>query len=114
MLMNHKSEFPWTAKTTLFAAKNVRIDALQWLRAQNPPCPWDENVCISPAFGGHLEVLQWARAQDPPCPWDENVCKSAARNGHLEVLQWARASALHAHGVKIIVFVVDLIIRCTI
>jgi len=43
------------------------------------------------AQNGHLEVLQWLRAQDPPCPWDSSVCSSAAHKGQLEVLQWARA-----------------------
>ena len=57
---------------------------------------WDDETCTTAAANGHLEALQWARAQDPPCPWelhcswDENVCNRAAANGHIEVLHWAR------------------------
>ena len=64
---------------------------LQWMRAQDPPCPWDSEVCAWAAFGGHLEVLKWLRGQDPPCPWDSDVCGWAARYGHLNVLRWARS-----------------------
>ncbi len=71
--------------------EGVDINVLQWLRAQDPPCPWNEETCGYAAVGGHLKVLQWLRAQDPPCPWDEETCSSAAENGHLEVLQWLRA-----------------------
>ena len=42
---------------------------LQWLRAQEPPCPWDEDVCSKAAMNGHLEMLQWLRAQDLPEEW---------------------------------------------
>ena len=37
------------------------------------------------ASAGKLEVLQWLRAQDPPCPWHWRTCKFAAEGGHLEV-----------------------------
>ena len=63
---------------------------VQWLRAQDPPCPWDEDTCKYAALGGHLEVLQWLREQEPPCPWDEDTCLGAADGGHLEVLKWLR------------------------
>ena len=38
------------------------------------------------ARAGKLELLQWLRAQDPPCPWNEGTCLAAAKGGHLKVL----------------------------
>ena len=74
------------------AAKAGDLVTLQWLRAQDPPCPWNRWVCMAAVDHGHLKTLQWLRAQDPPCPWIETqVCTSAAGNGHLETLQWLRA-----------------------
>jgi hypothetical protein len=49
-----------------YAADNGHLSVLQWLRAQQPPCPWNDWVCSSAAIYGHLHILQWARAQDPP------------------------------------------------
>jgi hypothetical protein len=34
------------------------------------------NCCALAAKGGHLEALQWARAQEPPCPWSELSARS--------------------------------------
>ena len=66
---------------------------LQWMRAQEPPCPWNSRVCSDAASEGHLEVLRWARSQG--CPWDDSVTYAAAgggpprlQHGHLEVLKW--------------------------
>jgi len=36
-------------------------------------------------------VLQWLRAQDPPCPWDQWVVEGAMDYGHHELLEWALA-----------------------
>jgi len=60
---------------------NGYLDVLQWLRAQDPPCPWDFRVCYYAAETGHLDVLQWIRAQDPPCDWNEDVFRGAAQYG---------------------------------
>ena len=35
---------------------------------------WDKETCVFAAFRGRLEVLQWMRAQDPPCPWNSGIC----------------------------------------
>jgi hypothetical protein len=36
-----------------------------------------------------LALLQWLRAQDPPCPWDADTCYAAAgAEGHTDVLEW--------------------------
>ena len=56
------------------SARTARLEVLQWLRAQNPPCPWSWWTCDAAAGSGHLEVLQWLRAEDPPCPWNEDTC----------------------------------------
>jgi hypothetical protein len=83
----------------MYAAGAGRLDVLEWLRSQDPPCPWDNtsfgmdsNACTHAAYSGHLDVLVWLRSQDPPCPWDEWVCRYAAINGHLDVLEWAKAN----------------------
>ena len=72
------------------AAGNGHLEVLQWLRAQDPPCPWNEWTCRSAAGNGHLEVLQWLRAQDPPCPWDTWVWREAAEN----VVTWLKTQNL--------------------
>jgi hypothetical protein len=36
-------------------------------------------------------VLQWLRAQEPPCPWDERVVAIARKRGHEQLLHWALA-----------------------
>ncbi|KAI8475072.1 MAG: ADP-ribosylglycohydrolase-domain-containing protein [Monoraphidium minutum] len=33
---------------------------------QEPPCPWDESACAAAAGDDELEALRWLRAQDPP------------------------------------------------
>ncbi|WZN66038.1 hypothetical protein HKI87_14g76010 [Chloropicon roscoffensis] len=73
------------------AALAGRLEALKFLRSQDPPCPWGLVTCSYAAAGGHLEVLKWARSEDPPCPWDESTCSFAAGEGHLDVLKWARS-----------------------
>lgn len=70
-----------------FCGGHSQLEVLQWLRAQNPPCPWDEGSCARAAEGGHLEVLQWLRARSPPCPWNEWSCARAASRSRLGVLQ---------------------------
>jgi len=34
-------------------------------------------------------MLQWLRAQDPPCPWDEWVVAYARELGHEQLAHWA-------------------------
>ena len=71
------------------AAYGGSLEALKFLRSQDPPCPWDENTCTWAARGGHLEVLKFARGQDPPCPWIRSDCRAAARlSDHQHVIDW--------------------------
>jgi hypothetical protein len=67
------------------------VEVLQWLRAQDPPCPWDERTFRRAARNGRLEVLQWLRAQDPPCPWDARALAYATEEGHDDVVAWLNA-----------------------
>jgi hypothetical protein len=74
------------------AARTGDLQLLQWLRAQDPPCPWDEWACTYAAAGGHLGVLQWLRAQSPPCPWWlSGVLGEAQAHRHHAVAQWLQA-----------------------
>jgi len=75
-------------RVCLVAALFGRLDALRWLRSQNPPCPWDERTCALAAVFAPLEVLKWLRSQDPPCPWDKSMCSYAVSFGRLDVLVW--------------------------
>ncbi|KAJ1414439.1 hypothetical protein B484DRAFT_165660 [Ochromonadaceae sp. CCMP2298] len=83
-------DFRWDVKTCQSAAKGGHLHVLQWLRAQDPPCPWDQLTCGLAAKGGHLHVLRWLRTQDPPCPWGQSTCNFAAHSGHVHVLRWLR------------------------
>ncbi|WZN66380.1 ANK_REP_REGION domain-containing protein [Chloropicon roscoffensis] len=73
------------------AALGGHLEALKWLRGQDPPCRWDEHTCEFAAQGGSLEALKWLRDQDPPCPWDKDTCVQAAYRGQLEMLKWLRS-----------------------
>jgi hypothetical protein len=73
------------------AALGGHLEIIQWLRAQNPPCPWNELVCAYAVKGGHLEIIQWLRAQTPACPWDKDTSAYASASGNLEVLRWLRS-----------------------
>ncbi|KAJ1390652.1 hypothetical protein B484DRAFT_305987, partial [Ochromonadaceae sp. CCMP2298] len=86
---------PWTVDICHRAAKGGQ---LEWLRAQDPPCPWGEverfsgyiTAATAAAKAGHLHVLEWVRAQEPPCPWDIKTCAQAAKGGHLHALRLAQ------------------------
>eukprot|EP00601_Ochromonadales_sp_CCMP2298_P026378 CAMPEP_0173284188 /NCGR_PEP_ID=MMETSP1143-20121109/7883_1 /TAXON_ID=483371 /ORGANISM="non described non described, Strain CCMP2298" /LENGTH=184 /DNA_ID=CAMNT_0014222135 /DNA_START=170 /DNA_END=721 /DNA_ORIENTATION=- len=82
---------PWDECTSALVGMRGHLDMLRWMRSQDPPCPWNELTCAGAAKGNHLDLLQWLREQDPPCPWTEGTCASAAKNGHLDLLQWLRA-----------------------
>jgi hypothetical protein len=36
--------------------------------------------------------MQFLRAQDPPCPWDEGALRTAVENGSEEIVGWLRDS----------------------
>lgn len=90
LLLRLKSYDPeeWDVHVCEKAAQYGRVELLQWLREQDPPCPWDVGTCKSAAAYGHLELLQWLRAQNPPCPWDTSVFITAATYSFMHILQW--------------------------
>ena len=69
-------------------------DCLEWLLAQEPPCPYDEELLNEAAAAGNLPALQHLRLHHqkfmPLTAWDDSVTCSAAEEGHLAVLQWLR------------------------
>jgi hypothetical protein len=81
---------------------NNHLNVLQWLRAQDPPCPWSEKTCDTAAYGGHLNVLQWLRAQDPPCPWDIKTCliRSEIISTNLEIQEWIKSQIVSVDLIK--------------
>ena len=84
---------PWSSQITNMAARE-NLSMLQWLRAQDPPCPWDIDRCTeAAASAGKLDVLIWLRGLDPSGPWSERYTELAADPPNPEVLQW-----LHDQG----------------
>jgi hypothetical protein len=73
------------------AALAGHLSILQYLRAQNPPCPWSIQTCSNAALRGHVDVIEWMRSQTPPCPFNVLSCHHAAREGHLDALKCLRA-----------------------
>ena len=50
---------------------------------------FDEGACSGAASEGHLEALKWLRAQNPPCPWSRSECRNIAfQFGHRHVIDW--------------------------
>ena len=80
---------------TAVAASNPGMEMLQFLHAQNPPCPWDQNATAMAATCGDTQMLGWMLAQETPCPCDHSMSE-AARGGHLEVFQ-----LLHSSGCSV-------------
>ena len=109
--LRYKYCLEWTLDICAQAAAAGQIATLQWLRAQDPPCPWIDaeeidadaeyegefdssasNACNAAASNGQLVTLQWLRSQEPPCPCDWLILERyAAEGGHLATLQWIRA-----------------------
>ena len=95
-----------TVELYIAAARNGRLEVLEWLQALDPPVPWPYSpgplhwlACEGAAVHGHLEVLEWLSAHNPLFPWSANLFSSVASCGNLEVLQWLRA-----HGCPFRVF----------
>jgi hypothetical protein len=95
------------------AARDGRLDVLQWLRKDG--CQWATSACACAAAGGHLATLKWLRKKGCPwdcdtttfaadsnqfatlkwvrqngCEWNVSTCAGAASNGNWEMLKWAR------------------------
>ena len=72
----------------LLSAASSDLKTLQWLRAQDPPCPWDARTSSAAAQHGSLEALIWMREQNPPCPWRQLCPEYAVYSRQHIVLQW--------------------------
>lgn len=57
-------------------------------------CKWDDRVCWFAAFHGHLDVLQWLRAQNPPCPWGIFTLSVAIMRKHDHIVEFCRRNGL--------------------
>jgi hypothetical protein len=68
------------------AAETGQIGLMQWLRERG--CPWSHDVCAAAAAGAQLEALQWLRTQDPPCPISGAACTRAIVAGSISALRW--------------------------
>jgi len=86
---------PWNEYACENVAKYGDLSTLQWLRAQDPPCPWSEkDMFISVIEGGCIPMFEWLKKQ---CLWKEeyaldySFCEVAAVHGHLSALQWLRS-----------------------
>jgi len=67
------------------AARNGRLDILQWLWSHDYPLY--SQLCVEAIQGGHLHVLQWLRKQE--CPWNKQLCAWFAEVSHKnDVLEW--------------------------
>lgn len=83
---NSTPSFPFTEWTASTVVEKNNLPLLQWLRAQDPPCPWNANVTNTAATKGFLEILDWSYSEG--CPLSKGVCSEAASNGHLDCLQY--------------------------
>lgn len=81
----------WSPSTCAVAASRGQLAVLQWLRAQDPPCPWTARCYEFAVIGSQHKILEWLRAQDPPCPWDGAASSSAVRAGAINILRWLYA-----------------------
>ncbi len=68
------------------AARSGRIEAMEWLRAQIPPCPWHIHTSSAAAQSGNMCALQWLI--DQGCPVDELTTMMCAGGGHLDFLKY--------------------------
>jgi hypothetical protein len=57
------------------AAPNGDVPMLGWARSRG--LEWTARACAAAAARGHLAALQWLRAQEPPCPWSSEVIQKA-------------------------------------
>lgn len=72
---------------TANAAYKGSLEALMWLREHG--FEWSNDACYEAVRSGDLEMLQWMRAQEPPCPWGRvDLLDVAQENGHLRLRRW--------------------------
>jgi hypothetical protein len=71
-----KEERHWEGMISNASAKKDRLEVLQWLQAQVPPCPWNKDGCSFTAREGPSGGVAVATSQAPPpsCPWNILAC----------------------------------------
>jgi len=69
------------------AALKGCLQMLQWLRAQDQPCPWDGSACTAAAERGHWQVVRWLLQQEPPCPCSAETRQLASEHLDIAALQ---------------------------
>lgn len=68
----------------LAAARDGRVDVLQWLRARG--LPWAEGTCTAVTSNNHIECILWALDHGAPCDV-VSLANWAAEHGHLPLLE---------------------------
>jgi hypothetical protein len=83
--------FKWDKGITKVAVQGKNINALKWLRSQDPPCPWNEYEVYELASStGNIMLMKCLRDLNPLYTWNDSLCANAAKNGHLRMLRWLR------------------------
>jgi len=88
--------YPLTPDLAVTAAALDRRAVLSFMRAHG--VEWHAAMCRVVARRGGLDTLQWLRAQEPPCPWDGRVIVEARLNGFASVAAWARENGCPEPG----------------
>ena len=72
----------------------AHVEVLQWVHDLGVPWDPDrQNIYHYAARAGRLDIIQWLRAQDPPCPWGRHptkITRVAAAYNHTAIVQWLR------------------------
>jgi hypothetical protein len=85
-----------TPELVVTAAALGRRSMAAFMRAHG--VEWRVAMCRVVARQGSLDTLQWLRAQEPPCPWDGSVIVEARLNGFTTVEEWARENGCPEPG----------------
>ena len=82
---------PWN-ENRIMAGANHHLDVMQWVHSTGVGWGDYPYICYSAAQFSRLDILQWLRAQDPPCPWGALGVRTARRFNRPDpvVIQWLR------------------------
>jgi hypothetical protein len=71
----------------------ILLQLLQWMRAQDPPCPWSEEDIVSYAMSGRaaavMDVVRWLLFETE-CEYNEEVLMHLAGRGERDLIVWLR------------------------
>ncbi|KAK9866482.1 hypothetical protein WJX84_012331 [Apatococcus fuscideae] len=79
---------PFTARTSLAAAKVARWDLVKWLCLQG--CDLDRTISLSAARQGRVDILEWLVEEQFEVQWSPMLCQAAVVARQLPALQWLR------------------------